>query len=211
MPPRYDRIAAISPYPNDLAELTDAINRLVQQINDVFTEMAVADSQYRGRDGYRPTFENRINAGGFRISNAVRSRNPDDVVIREELEEIGLLGNPDGISISKPVNFTGGVTSTPSQGGGGSDLATITDVIDQVTALIEESVALAVSGQRVFGRDYGRTGTTQGQLGMAQGGDGRADFLQQRNGNLLVEQPNVCDLLTEILRELRRINNVVDD
>lgn len=204
MAQRYDRIPLIDPgaagSPEGVIEL---VNARIQLINEVLAEISTAEAETRGDDGRTPAFRANVDMGRNRVTNATRSRDSADCVIREELEEIGLLGNPDGISFSVPVEFAGGVSSSgPS--GGGSDLTTIEEVINAITQAAG-TLPLASDGELVNDRGYGTLGTTQGTLLMFVGGDGRAQFVRGENGRALFELNDTNGLLYQILEQLRTI------
>lgn len=209
MAQRYDRIpqieistlsAQFSP-----RELVDVLNQRIQLMNEVLAEISTAEAETRGDDGRTPSFRANVDMGRNRVTNAQRSRDPFDAVVREELMEIGLLGNPDGIAFSVPVNFGSGVSSSGPTSGGTGELTTseqVTDAITQVTGV----VPVARAGQLVDDGDYGTQGTTDGTLLMIVGRDGRAQFVRGDNGRAVFEIDHVAEILGEILDQLKLMN-----
>ena len=205
---RYDRLPAIQVVGEVTAQsLLEALNPILAEINSVLSELSTAEAETRGDDGRTPQFRANIDMDGNRITNASRSRDPEDGVIRQELMDLGLLGDPTGISLN---NVTlGPNVSVPGVGGGSNEIANASGVAEAIAAL-EGTIPVAVEGQEIDGRDFGRVGTTQGTILMARGNDGRVQILQSDNGRLLFDNELIADLLLRILMELRRINGVDD-
>lgn len=207
MAPKYDRIPEISQVPEDLNELVIFLNTVIRQLNEVFAELNLSDSQFRGNDSFTPTFNNDVDLNRFRLRNISRSQDGGDAVTRRELEEIGILGSAAGILFKQPVTFTQNLFSEGPQGGGGSELPNNDDVSDMITSMTAGIVPVAVSGEVIDDQDVFANGTTEGTLSMARNGRGRADFLQIRNGQLQTGDVQACALLWLIYQELRSLRD----
>lgn len=206
MPPQYNRIPEITQVPEDLSQFMEAVNTAIRALNEVMQELNTADSQFRGRDGYTPTFEADVDMGDLRLKNIARSKDGGDAVTRRELEEIGILGNAAGVVFSSPVTFASGASSAPSSGGG-DELTTGEDVIDAVNAIVEGALPVTQAGESVSIQGYGQTGNTQGTLSMGRNGFGRAEFISVREGAILVSSSAQEALLYIIAQHLERIDN----
>lgn len=207
MPPRYNRIPELDQAPNDLTDLVVQLNSIVRQVNEVFGELGVSDSQLRGNDGFTPTFNADVDLNRFRLRNISRSQDGGDAVTRRELEEIGILGNPDGINFNGAVTFNSNIFAAGSQGGGGNELATNEDVETLVTSALEGLVPVAVEGQILDDATPFALGEDEGQPMMARNERGRARFAQMRGEDILMHDSKVCTLLVLILQELRSLRH----
>lgn len=206
MPPRYSRVPEITQAPRDLPELQARMNTAIRVVNEVLEEIALADSQLRGRDGFTPQFEADVDLGGQRLRNISRSQRGGDAVTRRELEEIGILGNPNGVVFNRSVTFAAGATSNVSALGGG-EIPTTDGILELVNTVVAGAIPVAVAGDSVTTQSYGRLGTTQGSLILGRNGSGRAEFAEIRNGHVLIASDQIVGLLTLILEQLERLGH----
>jgi len=206
---RLARIPIITENVNDILALVDSVNSRIDEINRVLQELEVEHSKAEGKDANMPKFFNNLNLQNHKLVNVARSKDPQDVVTRRELEELGLLGNrADGIKLSQSLTVDGSVTVTNSGGGGGAELATNSSVFTTVTNIIGETVATSVSGTVITTEDIaGTNGTTAGTLAMAREGNNKAEFLQLRNGELITSDPELRTLLCILIEEVRALRN----
>lgn len=210
MPPSYARITAFDSAPGTLEELVAGLNRRIEDLNNVFRQLAVADSEMRGNDGFQPTYNNDLNLARHRVGNVERSREPRDVVTRIELEELGLL-TPDGkIAFNRDVVFNSApVLEGPP--GGGNALITEARVLELIAQALEEALAVAVDGDRLSLRTLGINGVDPGNPVMGRDGTGRAEFIQSFDHQLSVHDSHVTTLLTLILEAVRELINVTSN
>lgn len=214
MASRYDRLTPIDKF--ELARvgpdgLVDLINDRLNEVNRVLAEIAVAEAKTRGTDGFTPTFITHVDVTNNRITNVAPSKLPNDVVTRQELMDLGLIGNPNGsISFNKPVEFKSGASSTGSSGE--NSVVTLDQVSNLINIILGNEVATSVSGSRISTEDAaGANGSTQGTLAMGRSGDGKADFVQLRNGELVVSDPDVRTLLLMLIEEVRGLKNALSN
>lgn len=210
MPPSYNRIPPIERIPTDMTDAVATINARIDEINQVLAEIALADSSLRGTDSFQPTLFNNIDMQRNRVRNVERSKDPRDVVTRVELEEIGILGNPEGVSFTGAVNFEITPTSSGAVGGGSNSLGTSGEITDTINDILEGELVVSVSGEIVDERELSVNGTTRGTLAMGIDGQNRAAFVRLVNGAQKVVDPCTNALLTLILQELRRLNDATD-
>lgn len=208
MPPQYNRIPEIVQVPEDTASFVEVVNTTIRQINEVFAELNLSDSEFRGNDGFIPTYNNNVNLQENRLRNIARSQESGDAVTRRELEEIGLLGNPDGVVFNQSVTFGAGASSIPSAGGG-SEIPSIGDVIQLIEDIVAGAIPVAFAGQTVTVQEYGLLGTTEGTLILGRNGNGKAEFAEIRNGRVQVDATDIVPLLELIYNELEKLNYAV--
>ena len=213
MATRYDRIPALEVVGEVTAQvLLDLLNPIIGEINAVLAELGTAEAETRGDDGRTPQFRADIDMNRKRITNAERSRDPYDVVVRQELMDIGLIGDPRGATLN---NVTLGTNVTVSGAGGGSAQIATSDDVAEAVVQATGAIPVAVEGQRIVGRDYGTQGTTEGTLLLIRNGDNRAEFVRGDNGRILLESEGTNELLAQVLEQLvilnRRLGNGVDD
>ena len=207
MPPIYDRIPEIDQVPEDLNALVIFLNTVIRQLNEVFAELNLSDSQFRGNDDFIPTFNNDVDLNRFRLRNISRSQRGGDAVTRRELEEIGILGSAFGVTFNTPVTFNQQLFSQGPQSGGGAEIPNNDEVGDMIAEGTAGIIPMAVSGEAVDDREVFTTGSTEGLLGMARDGRGTAEFLQIRNGHLQTADTQACALLWLIYQELRSLRD----
>lgn len=205
MPPPYARISRLADMPTTLEDLATMINQRLEDINEVLTNIAVADSQVRGNDGYTPTFNAAVNMSRKNINNVARSREPRDAVTRVELEELGIFSNDGRISFTGDVEFQKSARTTAPSGGGNAFITEerVREIIDTV---ISEALSVAFDGTHLSVRTLGINGRDLGNPVMGRDETGRAEFVGSHNKHLLVHDSSVTTLLTLILHELRRLN-----
>lgn len=204
MPPTYDRIRPIDRV-TQVADLVHIINERLEEINRVLAEIALSESRTRGDDGLTPTFNANIDLSRKRVTNVAKSEHPNDVVTRQELIELGLYSSDGRINFTRPVLFSSEARFGDNPGGGNS-LITEETVIEIVTALLEEALAVAVDGKFLDKRFLGYNGTDKGNPLMGRDEQGRAVFIKSDNEQISVHDAGVRGLLEMILRELQRIN-----
>lgn len=206
MPPSYNRIPPIEWIPGDIEAMVTVVNDRIDQINQVLSEVAVAESISRSQDGFTAPFSGNINMQRNRVQNGERSKDSRDHVIRLELEEVGIFSSDGRINFQRPVNFTSGATSPG--GVGANNLITQVETEDIVNGAVEGAVATSVDGEVVVSEDIeGNDGTTRGTLSMARSDEGKAQFLQLTGTDLRVQDNELlCAIyeLREEIRELRR-------
>ena len=204
VPPNYNRIPEIGQVPEDLNGLVLFLNDLIRQLNEVLRELGVSDSEFRGNDGFTPSFNNDVDLNEFRLRNISRSQRAGDAVTRRELEEIGILGSAFGVVFNRPVTFNSNLFAEGPQGGGGGELATNADVTTQIDNALEGLIPVAVEGQFLDAATPFAVGD-DGQPVMARNERGGARFIQMRGEDVLTHDNQVCALLVLILQELRSI------
>lgn len=212
MPPPYGRITRIDPATaeTDLAAFIEQINERIDALNNVLAEIALAEARTRGEEGLVPGFGASITLNGNRITDVDRSRDPNDVVTRIELEERGIFTTTGDISFHGPVNFEAGVTTTGPVGGGTGSLITEGAVDDIVNSALEGAFPLAEAGeflQEASGGENGDDGTPI----MGRDGEGNAAFIGTINKQMLVHSPAIIVLLRLILQELKGKSDVSDN
>lgn len=209
MPPRYGRIANL-PEGLEQADLLEALNAMIDEVNVVLNEVGVAESVSRGDDGFMPFHNSTLDMKDNRIINTLRSRQPTDVVTRIELEEIGLFTNDGQVSFNAEVNFSQG--ATVSGGGGGStSITTVQQVLETTGSATEGLVATNTDGDRISIRDDNVNGNAQGTLAMFRDSNGRAALGQVHEGAQITTDRAVLAMLELIYTELRRLNGVPDN
>ena len=204
MPPRYARIPPIEITSDtaDVQPVIDAVNDRIAEINRVLTELEVAESVTRGEDGTSPVIGANLDMDGNRIINLRRSASPTDAVTRQELQDIGILGNPGGeVTFSVPVGFSSGIINLGPLGGGSGQLLTTDDVQTLIEQALGAAVATSRDGELVTIEDkVGVNGRTEGTLAMARDGiTGKARHLQAENGRLVVIDVGSTQLLSELV------------
>lgn len=209
---RFARIPIITEFPQDINEVVDLVNARIDELNRVFTELEVAQEQSKGERSFVPKFQNNLDINQFRLKNVARSRDPQDVVTRRELEEIGILGSrAGGILLSGDLTVDGTITMTGGSAGG-SEIATSQSVENTVTATVSANVATARDGQLWVREDAaGVDGTTEGTTAMAVDGSGKQRPLEIRNGGLAVDTSELSTLLLLLIEEVRNLRNELAD
>lgn len=184
---QFGRVPTITEPVTNVEMLLQAINFRIDEFNRALHEVELEVSKLEGFDSNIPTFYNDVSLQGlYRIKNVVRSKDPNDVVTRKELQELKT-------DIIEETDL--------------SDFVTIEDAEDIVSGAIGTNVATSVSGDVIVVEDAaGTNGTTAGTLSMAYDG-GKAQFLRMINGELVVQDPEIRTLLELILEELRNLRN----
>ena len=203
MPPPYDRIRPIDRV-YEASDLTMVINERIEELNRVLAEIALNESRTRGDDGFTPTFNANVNMTRKRITNASRSEHGLDVVIRQELIDLGLYSESGEIEFNKPVYFANEVRSRTNPGGGNS-LITEETVRQIVAELLDEALAVAFDGDFLTTRYIGFNGVTPGNPMMGRDEQGRAVFVKADNEQMAVHDVGTRDLLGLVLKELQTI------
>ena len=202
------RIPTITGPVDNVEEVVDNINMVIDEINRALQEIELAQSKLEGTDNHTPTFQSAPNLNNFRVTNVARSRDPQDVVTRRELEEIGILGSRrNGLSLSGDITVDGNVFITGPTEGGSNAVPTITQVSTLITTNIEANVPSTSDGNLWVREDAaGIDGSTQGTVAMGVDGNGKARPIEIRNGELPIQDSEVRYLLACILEQLEKLN-----
>lgn len=181
---QFGRVPIITEQVPDMMALVQAVNWRIDEFNRALHEVELEVSKIEGYDSNTPQFFNDVSLQGlYRIKNVMRSKDPQDVVTRRELQELGLFDLPDV-----------------------SSFATISDVENAISGAIDSNVATSSSGDIVDVEDAaGVNGSTDGTLSMAVD-EGKAQFLRMVQGELVVRDTEIRTLLELILEELRSLN-----
>lgn len=182
---QFGRVPIITEPVPDMMALVQAVNWRIDEFNRALHEVELEVSKIEGYDNNTPTFFNDVSLQGlYRIKNVVRSKDPQDVVTRRELQELGLFDRD-----------------------GDSDFVTASELEDAIAEALDVNVATSSSGDIVDVEDAaGVNGTTEGTLSMGID-NGKAQFLRLINGELIVQDPEIRTLLELILVELRNLRN----
>lgn len=184
---QFGRVPTITEPINDVDMLMQAVNFRIDEFNRALHEVELEISKLEGFDSNTPTFYNNVSLQNlYRIQNVVRSKDPNDVVIRKELQELKLEILEENEA---------------------ADFITVEDAENLVSGAIDTNVATSVSGEIIVVEDAsGEDGTTAGTLSMAYD-NGKAQFLRMIDGELVVQDPEIRTLLELILEELRNLRN----
>ena len=210
MPPRYARIPPIEAEVRDPEQLKMLVNDRIAEINRVLTELEIAESETRGEDGASPMISADLDMDGNNIINLRRSSSPTDAVTRQELQDIGLIGNPGGeVTFNVPVGFSSGIINLGALGGGSGGLVTADDVQTLIEQALGATVATSRDGEIVTTEDpAGVNGRTEGTLAMARDGKtGKARHLQAEDGRLVVIDIGSTRLLSELVEIMKDIRD----
>lgn len=197
------RVPYIEDVPDDFGRVVEGINDRITEINRIFTEAEAEINQQKGNDGATPIFNSEPDLREHRITNGERSKNPRDFVIRQELMDLGLVGDASGrVVFGGEVEFAGGtVVSGPS---GGSGVVSGIDLEAVVDSAIGANVATSRDGDQVVVEEAdGTDGSTEGTLGMARDQDGKARHLRMEQGRLTVTAPRLEGLIEVLIEEIR--------
>lgn len=208
MAQRLARIPIITEPIDDLNMAIESINFRIDEINRIFQEVELEQAKTSGNDSNIPKFNNNLNLQNNKITNVGRSSDPQDVVTRKELEEIGILGSRTGqIQISGDLAVDGTVTVLGG-GTGSAEVTTNYGVESFISTALDENVATSKSGDIIVEEDAaGINGSTSGTLAMGREGNKKAEFLQLRNGELIIQDPAVRALLEILIEEIRGLKN----
>lgn len=191
----------------DVEMLRAELNQRLSEINNVMSEIEAETNQQKGNDGAEPVFNAAPNLRQNRIRNGERSKDPRDFVIRQELIDLGLLGDPSGkIVFSGEVEFAGQtVVSGPS---GGSGIATGGNIADAVDDALEANVATSNDGDRLVEEQAdGTNGTTPGTTVLGIGPDGKARYIPLTQAGLRVDMSTVETLLAILIDEIQGLRD----
>lgn len=209
MAQRLARIPIITEPVNDIGMVVESINYRIDEINRVLQELELDQAKQKGDDSNVPKLNNNLDLQNFKLLNVARSRNPQDVVTRRELEEIGILGSrSNSIELTGDLTVNGTVTVNGPQGAGG-DFTVITQA--QVEALISAALGTEVATTR-DGSFWSREAASgvdgdSGTVAMGVDGQGKARPLELRDGELPIQDMEVRTLLALILEQLEKLNN----
>lgn len=207
MPRNLARIPTIESMPSSMEFMAAQINQVIVEINRVFIETEAEINQQKGNGGAVPVFNNEPDMRQHRITNGERSQDPRDFIIRQEMIDLGLLGDASGnIVFSGNVEFAGGTAvSGPT---GGSGIATGGSVQDAIDTAIGANVATSNDGDRLTVEQAdGTNGTTPGTTVLGIGPDGKARYLRLTRDGLKVDMGTVEVLLMELIEEIRELKN----
>jgi hypothetical protein len=131
-------------------------------------------------------------------------------VIRQELLDLGLLGDASGNIVFKgDVEFAGGtVVSGPS--GSGSSISTGVDVTGAISDALGANVATSNDGDRLSVEDVtGENGTSPGTSILGRNGSGKAKFVQMRGNDILVRDEELTTAIFELREEIRELREIL--
>lgn len=205
---RLARIPIITEPVGDVQMLVQLVNRQIDSINHSLQDIELELAKLAGFDGRQPTFYNDINMQNLQVTNVRRSKDPQDVVTRRELEELGILGGLDeAMRLTVDVIIEGDL-SVLGGGGGGSSVVTTDDLDDVVDGAIEDNVATSVDGDLFVREDAaGVNGTTQGTVAMGVDGQGKVRPVELREGQLPVYDSELRELIKVLIEEVRALRN----
>lgn len=204
---RLARIPTITEPIDDTMMLVDAFNSRIDEFNRVLQELELEHAKSRGDDGNTPFFNSALSLKGYRINNVGRSKDPQDVVTRRELEEVGILGSrAGGITLTGDLTVDGTIT-VDGPTGGGSEVTTGSDVDSAIAVALEAEVAASRDGE-VFDREdaAGVNGVTAGTVFMGVDGTGKIRPAETHDGQIYVRDPEVVTLLQLLLEEVQKLN-----
>lgn len=193
--------------PDDPRPLIDKINTSISEINRALTETETEINHQKGNDGATVIFNNVVNMTENRITNVERSRDPADVVTRQELVEIGILGSPTGqVVFNRDVIFAAGTSVTGPSGGTG--IATGAFVEHAIDSALEAEVPSSNEGNVLTteGAD-GADGITAGTPIFGRDPDGKARFFTLTRAGLKVDTSTLEQLLLMLIEEIRELKN----
>jgi len=198
-------LARIPPiWEDDPRETLEIWNSIIDEINRVFGEVESEVNQQKGNGG-TPVFHAPPDLNMNRITDVGRSQLPDDVVTRQELIDLGLLGDPSGrIVFNGEVEFAGSVYVTGPPG----DIATGAYVEDSIDQALEENVATSNPGDPLGEeQDDGTNSNTTGTAVLGRDEDGKARFLELTASGLRVDTGNLEALLVILINEIREMKH----
>lgn len=202
------RIPIILEPVQDLQMLIDLVNKRIDEVNRAFLDVELTQAKLEGHDTNNPKFFNDLQLQNHRITGVGRSREPQDVVTRRELEELGILGNRgDGVHITGDLVVDG--TITVLGGGDGADeVTTNDDVDDAIDEAIEDNVATSVDGDLwVRENAAGINGSTTGTVAMGVDGTGKVRPVELREGQIPVVDMELRTLIEILIEEVRALRN----
>lgn len=179
---QFGRVPIITEPVMDMQMMVQLVNFRIDELNRALHEVELEISKIEGLDNNTPTFYHDVNLQGlYRIKNVMRSKDPQDVVTRRELEELGLFNLDDS-----------------------SSFATTEDLESAISGAIDTSVATSVDGQ-IFVREdaVGVNGTTAGTIAMGVDGQGKARPIEIREGQLPVYDSELRELIKMLIEEVR--------
>lgn len=183
---QFGRIPIITEQVPDVETLVQLVNFRIDEFNRALHEVELEIAKIEGFDGNTPKFYNPINMQNLRITNVARSKDPQDVVTKRELAELGLLN----------LNF--------------DDLgfATLADVSDSIGEALDTNVATSVDGEVYVREDAaGVNGSSTGTIAMAVDGQGKARPIEIREGQLPVYDGELRELLKILIEEVRLLRH----
>lgn len=128
---------------DSIESVRDSINESLSELNTILRTIETRQAQIAGERGFTPKFSNHVNMQGYRVTNAGRSRRPEDLVTRRELQDQGLYQpNPGRALVAKmPIVAQGGVFIPRGAGGGGRSDAVptageLTTAVDQLQSQV---------------------------------------------------------------------------
>jgi hypothetical protein len=83
---QFGRVPIITEPAMDMQMLVQLVNFRIDEFNRALYEVELEIAKLEGLNDYEPTFHNHMNMQNLRIKNVARSREPQDVVTRSELE-----------------------------------------------------------------------------------------------------------------------------
>jgi hypothetical protein len=205
---QFGRVPIITEPAMDMQMLVQLVNFRIDEFNRALYEVELEIAKLEGLNDYEPTFHNHMNMQNLRIKNVARSREPQDVVTRRELEEIGLFGNlEDAIRLTVDLIVDGDLIVTGGSGGG-SSVVTNDDLEETVDEAIENNVATSVDGDLFVREDAaGINGTTPGTVAMGVDGEGKVRPVELREGQLPVYDSELRELIKILIEEVRLLRD----
>lgn len=202
------RIPLIEEAIDDPVLLVDTINERLGEANRVLLEVEAELNQQKGNDGAVPIFNNEPDLRVHRITNGQRSKDPRDFVIRQELIDLGLLGDASGkIIFGGEVEFASQVTVSGPTGGSGG-IVTGGDLAGAISLALGSTVATNNAGDVLENeQDDGTNGGTPGTVAMGRDGDGKARYLTMVGDRLQVDNGSVEELLILLIEEIRGLRD----
>lgn len=182
----FGRVPVITEPIADLEMLRQLVNFRIDEFNRALHDVELEISKLEGYDNQTPTFHHDMSLQGlYRIKNVMRSKDPQDVVTRRELEELGLFDLADT-----------------------SGLATTEDLQNAISGAIDENVATSVDGTLFVREDAaGVNGSTSGTIAMGVDGQGKVRPIEIREGQLPVYDSELRELIKMLIEEVRLLRD----
>lgn len=197
----WGRLNELDTNKTDPADIIKGINLVIQQLNRVLNEVSQAHAELKGLDENNPQILRPLDMNRQRISNVQRSRRAHDVVTREELTELGILGNKGTVKFTGPVEFASTATVSGSSGGT-SEVATIGQVVAGSTG----GGTVARDGDNIsIEQADGQNGTSDGTVIMGMDGERKARMLRSDSKGLRTYDSAGAEVLSEIRDLLRQV------
>lgn len=197
---------------SDPNQLRQMFNDRIAALNEILQRLEGDVADIRGEDDREPVIRNTLDMNGHRITGGKRSRRPEDFVIRRELEEAGIFNASPGraLSISRKLNASGGISTSPGSGPG--DAVTLEQVESLIDSGIGASVATIKDGNEIDLEDLdGTDGATAGTLLFGYGPGGKARVLRvNANGELVSRNPDMEELLVQLTQAVGALTAMLE-